>query len=568
MNGLSESITLSEDAAILSDRLPVRQLIAGYPGPAALFHTDGTMFLCNDLVEKMAAAGAAFDPAAFSEPVRCCSDTASAMSVRRRFGGGDKAPTFDIDFVPMAQESGHPVVLLLARDVSYECNLNQALVASRALLQDLVGCSADFAWQTDAEGRFSFVSPRGALGLPAADLVGRQSDDLLRQTAPAQESPFRPQSAIEDEEHWLAAAEGSPHCMRISALPVTTADGMNAGARGVCRDVTLQKIQEAALERGRRRETMTRRIVDAIRNTIEPEAMLGIALRSVAPYVGAGHGWITRGAEPWGDIAAVFEDADNDGPAPVLPDRSPAGLSDEPDQLVSNYHNGRHFISIACCYQLETQGWITLAWAEGETPPPDGATVLRDVAAHIGIAIAQSDVQGRLERLSSVDELTGLMNRRACLEVIEKRLAHHQRHGRAGALVYIDFDNFKPVNDVHGHEIGDKALRHFGRLLNGSTMRRGDVAGRLGGDEFVVWLEETDLDGARSFGEKLLTEANELRQYSAAPDAQLTLSIGVAATDRGTSETILELVGRADAAMYQAKRAGKRRLAITETNSE
>ena len=92
-------------------------------------------------------------------------------------------------------------------------------------------------------------------------------------------------------------------------------------------------------------------------------------------------------------------------------------------------------------------------------------TTLLDIASQLGIAIAQAEVQERLEELSSVDELTGLLNRRGFHDTVGKRIAQHKRTNRLGALLYIDMDHFKAVNDTHGHQVGDAALVTLAKLL-------------------------------------------------------------------------------------------------------
>lgn len=170
----------------------------------------------------------------------------------------------------------------------------------------------------------------------------------------------------------------------------------------------------------------------------------------------------------------------------------------------------------------------------------------------------------KLNTLSRTDELTGLMNRRAFGEDVGRRIQHHLRHGRSGAMMYLDIDNFKPVNDIKGHAAGDAAIRSFGRFLT-KDLRSGDLAARIGGDEFALWLEECDLNGARARADRLLASAAAiLLRHSASKTLPLTLSVGVAMLEPEMGETFEDLLARSDAAMYAAKTAGKGRIHFAE----
>lgn len=122
-------------------------------------------------------------------------------------------------------------------------------------------------------------------------------------------------------------------------------------------------------------------------------------------------------------------------------------------------------------------------------------------------------------------------------------------------------DNFKPVNDVFGHERGDEVICELAEALRRS-LRTSDVIARLGGDEFAVWLDETDAKGARITAEAVALAASPLSRFSADIDRPLTLSIGIATLAPGQREDLAVLLARADTAMYRAKRAGKGRIAL------
>jgi len=172
---------------------------------------------------------------------------------------------------------------------------------------------------------------------------------------------------------------------------------------------------------------------------------------------------------------------------------------------------------------------------------------------NLGVALQQFAHRAELEALSRTDGLTGLLNRRA----FETDLGNRLGHGDAGgALFYVDLDNFKPVNDVHGHQKGDEALVAVADMLTGCC-RPGDLVARFGGDEFALWLERTDEDGARARAVDMLDSSKILRRFSGAPDRPLGISVGIAVRPRGARETLADMTLRADAAMYDIKHNGK-----------
>jgi diguanylate cyclase (GGDEF)-like protein len=175
------------------------------------------------------------------------------------------------------------------------------------------------------------------------------------------------------------------------------------------------------------------------------------------------------------------------------------------------------------------------------------------------MALENARLHRIVERQALVDGLTGLANRRHCEDVLATELARTERFGGPLALVLADIDNFKAVNDVHGHPVGDTVLREFARLLAGSV-RDVDVAGRWGGEEFMLILPGTDAGGAMRLAERIRTqlEGRTLLTPEGVPIA-ITSSFGVAAYEEGIA--VADLVGAADTALYEAKRAGKNRVA-------
>jgi two-component system cell cycle response regulator len=165
----------------------------------------------------------------------------------------------------------------------------------------------------------------------------------------------------------------------------------------------------------------------------------------------------------------------------------------------------------------------------------------------------------RLALLSTTDEVTGLRNRRCFEERLSVECERGRRHGSKLALLLLDIDDFKQVNDRSGHPAGDEALRHLGGLLRART-RRSDLAIRYGGDEFALLLVESGIEGALIYAEQLRQAVAEaVVPLDSGGTLRLTISVGVASW-RQSRPTPEALVAAADAALYRAKAAGRNRV--------
>ena len=168
--------------------------------------------------------------------------------------GEDNPATMSVSLLPLRAPDGSARVLLLGRETTVERGIISALVESRRLFRDLVMCSSDFAWETNEQGAFGFVSPRGALGYSVAELNGRLAYDMLDRAVTEPEIfPFDTRVQLEDAEVHLLTSEGASACLLVSCIPVFSTGGDYKGARGVCRDVTDARARDAELERVRRR---------------------------------------------------------------------------------------------------------------------------------------------------------------------------------------------------------------------------------------------------------------------------------------------------------------------------
>jgi diguanylate cyclase (GGDEF)-like protein/PAS domain S-box-containing protein len=175
----------------------------------------------------------------------------------------------------------------------------------------------------------------------------------------------------------------------------------------------------------------------------------------------------------------------------------------------------------------------------------------------------QERIESRLRTLADHDPLTGLLNRRRFEEELAELVAHTARYGSGGAVLLLDLDDFKYVNDSLGHRTGDALLRSIAALL-GSRLRESDVLARLGGDEFAVLLPQADEEQARLVAESLLDTVRGHRALYRGVRVRITTSVGVALIGYPEVQTAEELLVEADVAMYGAKEAGRDRLSVSE----
>ncbi len=168
-----------------------------------------------------------------------------------------------------------------------------------------------------------------------------------------------------------------------------------------------------------------------------------------------------------------------------------------------------------------------------------------------------------LNHLSTTDGLTGLFNRRALTDILQREIERAQRYESELSLILCDVDKFKSINDTYGHAAGDKALRATSESLR-MALRKTDFLGRYGGDEFMIILPETSLSGAKKIAEKIRVSAREIDlELPGKGSIGLTLSIGVAScfTPLDNSDTLVRL---ADSALYTSKHGGRNRVSAVK----
>ena len=327
--------------------------------------------------------------------------------------------------------------------------------------------------------------------------------------------------------------------VETTLTPVSDADGICTHLLGAARDVSARRQAEAALRESEARFRGVLEHVRAVAVTLDAAGRVTFANDALLTLTGwsreeaVGSDWFTRFV-PGAETGRRLFDAMLTGGEGVGHDEHALRTRDGDQRLI--------------------------AW---------DLTVLRDATgAMAGMAAIGRDVteqralEARLAALSEHDELTGLLNRRGFRRMAEHELRVGRRLGRRGAVLYLDMDGFKRVNDVHGHAEGDAALRTVAEVLR-TGVREGDLTARLGGDEFVVYAtgastaDEGEALAARL--RELLARANATATAAGRPYC-LRFSVGVALVETG--EDLDAVLTRADAALYArklARRAGASR---------
>lgn len=187
------------------------------------------------------------------------------------------------------------------------------------------------------------------------------------------------------------------------------------------------------------------------------------------------------------------------------------------------------------------------------------ALVITPLLALCFMAIDKEQEVAKLHQLATLDPLTGVFNRRSFEELARKTCAQHARLQRPLALLVMDLDHFKRINDTYGHSRGDIALKALAELVT-EQVRTSDIFGRFGGEEFCLLLPDTADDGAREVAGKLCEKINTILLDAHDPGSALSASIGVASFVPGGAADWQRLFELADARLYRAKSAGRNQL--------
>ncbi len=180
----------------------------------------------------------------------------------------------------------------------------------------------------------------------------------------------------------------------------------------------------------------------------------------------------------------------------------------------------------------------------------------------VGAFFKIKNLEEQMRELAAYDSLTNLYNRGACLLALENIIRQSKRTQTNLAVLFIDLDHFKEINDAHGHDVGDMVIKRFASYLK-STLRESDVIGRIGGEEFLVGLPNLGMDDGQFMAERLRNNiANEAIIVDATITLHITISIGLTIYHHTEEINIQNILKKADIALYNAKNSGRNKVCI------
>jgi diguanylate cyclase (GGDEF)-like protein/PAS domain S-box-containing protein len=416
-------------------------------------------------------------------------------------------------------------------------------------LEDFAQIAADWIWETDVGGRFSHLSPEAErfFGRPAETLVGAARADLAWETeaeglqvyraALDARRPFRELTYV------YRHPDGAPRWFEISGRPRHSAEGAFLGYRGVGSDVTEQHRTRDALVRAHAELSEQNRLFDAaLENMSQGLCLFDAGQRLLV--------WNRRYLEIFG----------------LEPDALQVGMSQRAviELLVrlGCYRSGATVDSVS-------EGTRTSLAADGPK------SLLRELADGRVIAATHRPMPGggwvatfediterrrneaRIIHMARHDGLTDLPNRTALREIGAELLREAREAGMGGlAVLCLDLDRFKPINDSFGHAVGDGLLKAVSARLRAQVRGR-DVVARLGGDEFAVLYAVDDAEGAAALAQRLIRVVSAPYRLDGVT-AEIGMSVGVALAVPDTPGGDIErLLKEADMALYEAKAEGR-----------
>ncbi len=417
--------------------------------------------------------------------------------------------------------------------------------------KDFAELSSDFSWETNEKGLFIFISGKNLLGYKKNDLLGKKAADFMCFNPESPKNiPFSTEEILYDLEFFFRRADGSVATLITSAIPLRDRNSAWQGARGICHDVTSDRQRDAELAAAQNRERILSYVTRAIREPTNAIDSLNSVLGAITITLAVEGCEITQIEDRRGPqkIAAI-------GPLPFsISERLSEGID---NRLIFD-QSGHRFAAQTTRYHGKINGIITF-WGKGESSDwnDDDLFLFEQVADLVGIELEHLTSQKDLERLSTKDSLTGLLNRRTFEIMLEEKVFNSEKkHTRPGTLAFIDLDNFKLINDAMGHQSGDRALTTMGKMLQ-SLASTNDLIARYGGDEFAIWFHQLNKAEATEKLSSLLRNKKFIDKYSIDNQRPFGISVGIVGFEKTIDTTPSFLIGRADSAMYEAKRKKK-----------
>jgi diguanylate cyclase (GGDEF)-like protein/PAS domain S-box-containing protein len=489
--------------------------------------------------------------------------------------------------------------LVLGAAIGGRRRVEQALQQSERRYRELFENATALVYTADLNGRLTSLNKRGeeltgysrdeALGMSLCELATPAYAAVARRMADRQAvewTPLQYELEITDKAGRIIALEVGTRLI--------TDEGVAIGMQGVARDITKRRQTELALEQANEKltawvdelEERTRQITllsdmgDLLQSCFTAEEAYVVIAGFIPKLFPCQSGVLGV----LGTSRSLVEVVASWGPAPCsdrlfAPDKCWALRRGRPHRvetpvsgLVCAHIDASRPGERLCVPMMAHGEPLGVLHLEVPSPAPDGAPeaiseshqrLAVTAAEHIALALANLRLRETLRSQSIQDPLTGLFNRRYMEETLDLELARAIRAQRPVAVIMLDMDHFKSLNDANGHEAGDALLRELAGALK-ARVREGDIACRFGGEEFVLILPEAPLELATRRAEDLREAVKHLRvSHRGRLIGPVTASFGVAAfPDHG--KTGANLLQAADTALYQAKADGRDRVRAAE----
>lgn len=431
--------------------------------------------------------------------------------------------------------------IVFARDATQRIEAERALADSEQRFRLITDSMPQLVWMLSPDGQVTFVNERfrqyaGMDVVIGSRYVARVHPEDLQQTETVLAEALRTGHDFRVE-HRVCAADGSYHWFLSHGVPLKNQAGQVTAWYGSSTDI--DDIRRAGEALRRSQETL-RLAVDAT-------------------HLGLWEYYIDTGELIWNETNRRIYGLPPEGP--MTHDMFVERL--HPDDRERVDKAARHFMrpgytgrfDAECRILRQDDGEMRWLRVNGQTLlDPEGRS--RCVGTSLDITDSKLAEQ-RIRDVSQRDALTGLPNRALLFDYCNHLLAIAQRTKSTGALLFIDLDRFKPINDTYGHDVGDQVLKQVAKRLQSCT-RHEDIVGRLGGDEFVVALPHPeDIHGPATVAQNIINRISEPYQVGSL-QLHLSPSIGISMYPRH-GDNVDALIKCADTAMYEAKKAGRKR---------
>lgn len=425
------------------------------------------------------------------------------------------------------------------KEITHRREVERELKESEERFKDISFSMADWVWEVNEEGRYTYCSDKvkDVLGYVPEDILGKTHFDFM----PSDEAErvgkifseiIRNKDIIRDLENWNIRKDGRKVCLLTNGVPVIDESGIFKGYRGVDKDITKSKEAELALRESEEKfRTISSSAKDAI-IMVDDEGTISF-WNNAAEQI---FGYVTEeivGQKIHEHLVPVqYQEASRKGLSSFqLTGFGP--LIGKTSELSAIRKDGTEFpISLSISSVRLNEKWNAIG-------------ILRDITS-------RKKAEEELKAMSLHDELTGLYNRRGLMALAEQQLRIADRMKRGMLMLFADLDGMKQINDTHGHHEGDLALKKTARILK-DTFRDSDIVARVGGDEFVVLALETNESYCDLLANRL-KENLDLHNRASQRHYALALSIGIAHYDPEFPCSVEKLISQADTLMYEQKK--------------